>query len=1117
MSIHVALHHKSSYRYDRPVAQSPHIIRLRPAPHCRTAVLSYSLKVLPKDRFLNWQQDPFGNYIARAVFPNKVKEFSVEVDLVAEMSVLNPFDFFVEDIAENFPFTYPTAVRRELSPFLKKRRMSRQFQEFMNRVDLTPKRSIDFLVAVNAMVSQEIAYTIRMEPGVQTPDETLTKKSGSCRDSAWLLVNVLRRLGLAARFVSGYLIQLKPDVKSLDGPSGTEVDFTDLHAWTEVFLPGAGWVGLDPTSGLFASEGHLPVACAPEPTSASPIVGATDPCEVEFGHEMTITRIHESPRVTKPYTDEQWSRIEALGHSIDAELKAQDVRLTMGGEPTFISIDNMDGDEWNYTALSPQKRELSVDLIQRIKERYAPGGLFHYGQGKWYPGEQLPRWALSCYWRKDGQPIWRDDKLLVTREEDLGHGAEEAEAFARRLADKLGLAPDTLMPAYEDAWYYMWREGQLPANVDPIKSKLSDERERIRFARLFDKGLDAVTGYVMPLRRDAKRETWETGAWHLRREHLYLIPGDSPMGLRLPLDSLPWIHEKDHPRLHPRDPLAPFPPLPSEADLRRHANDLSRQSLDARHDARASSGQKVADAAQDASENKAADADGDLDDSASGVIRTAICVEPRDGRLHVFMPPVETSEDYLALISALEETAAELNQPIVVEGETPPYDPRIDVLKVTPDPGVIEVNIPACSDWNELSDMTETLYEEARLSRLGTEKFMMDGKHIGTGGGNHIVMGGATPAESPFLRRPDLLRSLICYWQHHPSLSFLFSGQFIGPTSQHPRIDEARSDSLAEMEIAFKQLPEGTTPPLWIVDRLFRNLLTDLTGNTHRAEICIDKLYSPDSSTGRLGLVELRAFEMPPHARMSLAQQLLIRGLLSGFWKQPYQHELVRWQTEIHDRFMLPHFNEQDFRDVIGDLNDWGHSFEPEWFAPHFEFRFPTFGSIVQRGVQLEIRQGLEPWHVLGEQAMAGGTARGVDSSLERLQIKVRGMTDSRHVVCCNGRRLPLHPTGNEGEYVAGVRFRAWQPPHCLHPTIPVHAPLTFDLVDSWNGRSIGGCQYHVSDPSGRNDEVLPVNAYAAESRRLARFTRTGHTPGKIPLPPEEHNRDFPMTLDLRT
>jgi uncharacterized protein (DUF2126 family)/transglutaminase-like putative cysteine protease len=1162
MPIHVALHHRSHYSYDRPVGHLPHIVRLRPAPHCRTSILSYALRILPARHFINWQQDPFSNYLARLVFPEKSTELLIEVDLVAEMAVLNPFDYFLEPCAEKFPVKYEPSVRKELAPFLEAPPATPLLDTFLNSIDRREVPTNDFLVNLNRRLAQEIKYLIRLEPGVQPAEETLALRSGSCRDTGWLLVQILRHLGLAARFVSGYLIQLKPDVKSLDGPSGTEMDFTDLHAWCEVFLPGAGWIGLDPTSGLLAGEGHIPLACTPEPSSAAPISGAVDDCEAKFTHEMRVTRIFESPRVTRPYTDDQWNEIETLGHRIDAELQRNDVRLTMGGEPTFISIDDMDGAEWNFTAVGPEKRRLSGALIRRLKSRFAPGGLLHFGQGKWYPGESLPRWALSCYWRKDGQVIWHDDSLFADQGVDYGHTEKQAAWFMHQLAHVLDVKAKHILPAYEDAWYYMWRERQLPANVDPLESRLEDKEERARLTRVFNQGLKKIVGYVLPLRR--RESYWTSGPWFLRTEHLFLIPGDSPIGLRLPLDSVPWVARIDHPSVHPRDPMEQLPPLPAREELRARLQGGERvvpaflrgaPGIPGRVPVRE---QRLDDRGEtDETERRPAGSQ-----SADWIVRTALCVEPRNGRLHIFMPPVRTAEDYLDLTAAVEKTAAELKLPIVLEGSAPPHDPRLNHIKVTPDPGVIEVNLHPAHDWDELVKNTTALYEEARQTRLGTEKFMIDGRHVGTGGGNHVVIGGPTPADSPILRRPDLLRSLLCYWQNHPSLSFLFSGLFIGPTSQHPRVDEARNDTLYELEIAFKELdrqlgrgstghwpvppgdppggvalkphgktsstPLGESPsragespappfvPPWLVDRIFRNLLIDVTGNTHRAEFCIDKLYAPESSSGRLGLVELRAFEMPPHARMSLTQQLLLRSLIARFWKNPYARPLVRWGAELHDRFMLPHFVEEDFGDVIADLQDNGYQLKPEWFAPHFEFRFPYCGSVTQRGVHLELRQALEPWNVLGEQAAAGATARYVDSSLERLQVKVRGATDPRHLIACNGRALPLHPTGTEGEYVAGVRFRAWQPPECLHPTIGVHTPLVFDIVDGWNGRSIGGCTYHVAHPGGRHHATLPVNSYEAESRRLARFSRLGHTAGRMNLAPPEPDRNFPFTLDLR-
>ena len=1124
MAIHVALYHKTHYTYDKPVGHGPHVVRLRPAPHCRTSILSYSQKITGGEHFINWQQDPFANWNGRLVFPNPMREFCVEVELVAEMAVHNPFDFFLEDSAQIYPFAYDPGLKKELAPFMELPKptplLLTLVDDLIERYLLKGARTIDFLVEVNQRIQHAIKYTIRLEPGVQTPEETLTKASGSCRDSAWLLAQTLRSMGFAARFVSGYLIQLAPDLKSLDGPSGTEVDFTDLHAWCEVYLPGGGWIGLDPTSGLLAGEGHIPLSCTPEPSSAAPVTGAVDKCESKLHHEMKITRIYESPRVTKPYTEEQWKEIEKLGHAIDTDLVKNDVRLTMGGEPTFISIDDPDSPEWNFTAVSHKKRVLSGELIKRLRGKFAPGSLLHYGQGKWYPGEPLPRYALAAYWRKDGVPIWKDDSLIADESKDYGFGAKEARALSLRLARTLDVDPKNLIAAYEDAFYYTWKERRFPSNVTPEKSNLKDKLERDRIARIFQKGLNEVVGYTLPIKRAG--DGWISGSWFLRDDDtLWLIPGDSPMGLRLPLDSVPWVAEKDFPWNWQQDPSARLPELPKEFPYKPRP-ELSGQPFVKGTGGATQPGDGPGQRAQSLADNEDPNRRPAPQQSAPWIIRTGLCVEPRNGRLHIFMPPVATTEDYLDLIAGIETSAAETGLPVVIEGETPPKDPRLNKLAVTPDPGVIEVNMHPSKSWDELVDRTTILYEEARQTRLGTEKFMVDGRHTGTDGGNHILIGGETPQDSPVLRRPDLLRSLLAYWQNHPSLSWLFSSLFIGPTSQAPRVDEARNDSLYELEVAFKELDRqvgftgNQAVPPWLADRLFRNLLTDSSGNTHRAEFSIDKLYSPDGSTGRLGLVEMRAFEMPPHARMSLAQHLLLRGLVSKFWKHPYTNDLVRWGTDIHDRWMLPHFCETDFKDVIHDLRDAGYPFEFDWFAPHFEFRFPRIGDFAQRDVQIELRTALEPWHVLGEEGAAGGTVRYVDSSLERLQVKARGLIGNRFALTVNGRRIPMHPVGTNSENVAGVRYRAWQPPNCLQPTIGVHAPLVFDLYDTWNKRSLGGCQYHVAHPGGLSHDSFPVNSYEAESRRLSRFFTRGASQGRFSAPVEPLNPDLPFTLDLR-
>jgi len=1125
MTIRVALNHKTEYRYNKLVSMSPHVFRLRPAVHSRTPIESYSLKIEPANHFINWQQDPFGNFLARVVFPEKVKKLSIEVDLIADMTVINPFDFFVEEYAEKFPFEYDAQLKKELIPYMEIKEAGSLLRDWVDQVDRSKKPIIDFLVDLNQKLQKQISYRIRMEPGIQSCEETLDKASGSCRDSGWLLVQILRHLGLAARFVSGYLVQLTADQKSLDGPSGPENDFTDLHAWCEVYIPGAGWAGLDPTSGLFAGEGHIPLACTPDPVSAAPVTGFTDECETEFYFHNEVRRIHEDPRVTKPYSVEQWGLVNALGQAVDEELASGDVRLTMGGEPTFVSIDDMESAQWNTAALGKHKLERAHDLFERLTQQYGAGGLLHYGQGKWYPGEPLPRWALNYYWRKDGVPVWRNQTLIARDNDQTKFNVKDAQVFIGKLSQALGLSSRYVVPGYEDAIYYLWKEGNLPHNLDPLKHELKQRDERRKVLELIEAGLNEPRGFALPVQWDDQAGHWRSSLWTFKRKHMNLVPGDSPMGLRLPLDSLPWEKEKE---IHHEQSL--FESLPSLGD---YYGEVTRRYSYFSEDI-AVHEEVVEQQSADRETGKKGKQNQD-----KKIVHTAICVEARDNHLYVFFPPLSKLEHYLDLIASVESVAQHLNMPVRIEGYAPPKDYRINMFSVTPDPGVIEVNIHPAHSWKELTDNTSVLYEQARLARLATEKFMLDGRHTGTGGGNHVTIGGATPADSPMLRRPDLLQSLVTYWQHHPGLSYLFSGMFIGPTSQAPRVDEAKNESLYELEIAFQQIPRGEVPEPWLVDRLLRNLLVDVTGNTHRSEFCIDKLYSPNSATGRLGIVEFRAFEMPPHAQMSLVQMLLLRILIARFWKQPYQHKLVRWGTELHDRFMLPHYVWSDIKDVVSDIQRAGYPFQLEWLAPFQEFRFPHCGRVHIQDIKMELQVAIEPWHVLGEEVTNLGTARFVDSSVERLQVKVNGLTESRYIVACNGRRVPLHNTGTHGEYVAGVRYRAWQPPSALHPTIGVHSPLVLDIIDTWNGRSIGGCTYHVAHPGGRSYDVFPVNAYEAETRRISRFWSFGHTPGVLQVPPEvssslgrffpeghppgpmappaeEINPEYPYTLDLR-
>jgi len=1080
MAIQVAVTHRTEYKYDRPVALGPQVIRLRPASHTRTPVLSYSLKISPAQHILHWQQDPHGNHVARVLVLGNTDALTIDVELLLELTPVNPFDFFIEPGAEEFPFAYRPELARDLDPFLAQPLNGPLLDSFVAGISREKLSTVAFLVALNHRVRDNVAYVTRPEHGIQTCEETLGLRRGSCRDSSWLLVQVLRRLGLAGRFVSGYLIQSDSDGRYS----------ADLHAWAEVFIPGGGWIGLDPTSGLLAGEGHIPLACTPDASNAAPITGTVGPAEVEFSHALTVRRVGGASSTSAPISDGEWAKVERLATQIDRDLSDMDVRLTMGGEPTFVGLDEPDSPQWNGDAMGPLKRNRAASLIRMIREQIAPGALLHYGQGKWYPGEPLPRWALSCFWRADGVPVWENLNLIAEEDAQSAYTTGDAANFINALTRRLQVSRANVIPAFEDTFYYVWRERRLPVNVEVSDSKLLNAREREELARVFERGLSEPVGYVLPIRRREhnKQRYWSSELWFLRPDRLLLIQGDSPLGFRLPLESLPWVAPDEVEYEYDVDPFADREKLPERPLRLPHLFDVEPES-----DPQAGS--------------PAADTTG------KPVTRPALCVEARDGRLHVFLPYLTKVVDYVDLIAGIEDTCAHLKMPVWIEGYTPPSDPRLHSFSVTPDPGVVEVNLPPSKDWVELQRINTLVFDEARKNRLTAEKFAYDGAHTATGGGNHIVLGGATADDSPLLRRPDLLRSMLCFWQHHPSLSYLFSGRFVGPTSQHPRIDEARMDSLYELEIAFAQLPDHDCPP-WLVDRLFRNILVDMTGNTHRAEFCIDKLYPPQGSGSRLGLLELRAFEMAPHVRMCLTELLLVRALVAMFWKSPYEGRLIRWGTSLHDRFLLPHFVWQDFIEVLSALHRGGYALSPEWFGAQFDFRFPKIGSVSGAGVKLELTQALEPWHVLGEEGTPGGTVRNVDSSLDRLQVKVSGLTsDSSYVVTCNGRRVPLHPTGIPGEFVAGVRYRAWKPTSCLHPTIPVHTPLVFDIVSVAAEHSVARCTYHVG---AQYYTARPANAVEAESRRRDRFQSSGNTFGPMKVPSEELNPNSPLTLDLR-
>lgn len=1052
MSIRVALHHRTQYRYDRPVTLGPHLIFLRPTPNSKTPILSYELTVKPSEHLLKWQFDVHHNYLARVLFSGKTDELTIDVNLIAQLTPANPFDFLLEPEVASYPFAYAQTVARDLETYLVQETAGPRLKSFLASLPREHQSTVTFLVELARRIRDEVAYVERLEPGIQSSEETLASKKGSCRDSAWLLVQVLRHIGIASRFVSGYLIQLGSE------EGGSPHDSAELHAWAEAYLPGAGWIGLDTTSGLLTGEGHIPLMCTPDAAKAAPISGTAESSQVDFSYLMSVQRLDSKPNLVQPLTSEQWGRLQDVAHRVDDQLQKADVRLTMGGEPTFVGIDDPESPEWNLTAVGPHKLGRGFALIQRIRERIAPGGLLHYGQGKWYPGEPLPRWALSCYWRSDGVPIWESDELIARNDQDYGFSAEDAERFVQALARRLQVRVENILPAYNPGSDFV-----------------------------------AAAGYILPIRRrqpDGKL-SWSSQLWFNPPDRLVLSPGDSPIGYRIPVELLPWV-APDH-------LVYELDAAPHEDRARLPAQPARRPELFAK--------EPPMDMLPPILEEN---------EGAAVLIRPALCVESRAGRIHVFLPFIANLADFLDLVTAIEDTCKYLQVPIWLEGYTPPPDPRMRSFSVTPDPGVLEVNLPSMREWDELVAIHTMLFEEARANRLAAEKFTWEGNRVATGGGNHITLGGATVADSPFLRRPDLLRSMIAFWQNHPSLSYLFSGMYVGPTSQSPRVDEARMDALYELEVAFQNLPVKDCPA-WVIDGLFRNLLVDVTGNAHRAEFCVDKLYPPEGTGSRLGLLELRAFEMAPHVQMNLATLLLVRALVATLWKSPFTGSLVRWGTALHDRFLLPHFIRADFIEVLAVLRRAGYAFEDTWFAAQFAFRFPRIGAIVANGVELELCHALEPWNVLAEETTSGGTVRTVDSSLERVQVRLLGMADNaRYIVLCNGRRVPLKATGAAGELVGGVRFRARQLSAALHPTIPVHSPLVFDMVDQLTQESIARCAYHALSPAGRIYTRRPADIAEADQRRSERFTPGNPPPGRMNVPPEENSPLFPLTLDLR-
>jgi uncharacterized protein (DUF2126 family) len=789
----------------------------------------------------------------------------------------------------------------------------------------------------------------------------------------------------------------------------------------------------------------------------------------------SIQRLGHEARPTAPYTDDVWLELLAAGDRADAALTLAGHDVWIGGEPTFTARENQAREEWQGGALGPDKWNKGRALADTLRDRLAPGGAVFHRMGKAYPGESLPRWALDVIGRRDGQAIWPqrtlDDAATSVAAADVGHV----------IAAALGIKAE-LHPAFEDPWEVLRAEATLPVDVDPRKAGLDDPEERRRLVGILDRGVGSVVGYVLPLTKD--KDGWRTERWAFRRGHLFLIPGDSPIGFRLPLGA-----------------LAPgaTPPLWTEApDL----PDPRRAEPDE---------------AQAGRVTKEAPVQAKRPDEKTLGVRTALTIQPRDGQLWVFLPPLSTFDDFCALLAAIDQARERTGHAIHLEGYPPPPSPQRTRFAVTPDPGVLEVNLPPQTSCREAAELHGVVYEAALGNGLTAERYLLDGRLAGSGGGNHITIGSATAADSPWLREPALLASLVTFLQHHPSLSYAFTGMFVGPTSQAPRIDEARHDALYELELALPKLFDtAAPPPAWQVDALLRHVLVDVAGSTHRAEISIDKLFDPGTPFGRQGIVELRAFEMPPHPRMLTAQAVLVRALVASFTGEPYKHPLVRWGQELHDRFLLPYFLWRDLEDVLAHLATRGIALPAEAYRPFVEMRCPLVGEIEVGDARIEVRNAIEPWHVLGEEASAAGTSRYVDSSMERIELRSHGLDPERYTVAVNGITAPLRAAKGRDTRVGGVRFRAWCPPHALHPHLGIHHPLKIDVIDTWAKRGVAAGTYHVWHPLGRGYEAPPLTRVEAVARRAARFTVEGPSLSPLRPLPADPRWDSPYTLDLR-
>jgi len=1093
MSARVAIVHHIEQSFDRPVRLSTHWLRLRPAPETRARVTAYSLELDAEPHFLNWLRDPFENHLARLDLPEPLVRLGITVEVLADLEPVNPFDFLAEPEAAEYPFSYQVQLRKELAPYLNSGEPTPRLQSWFETLDRARTSTVERLTITNQRVHAFAQHPVSGAAGQLDLEALLARGTGTCWELAWLLTLSLRDLGLAARFTCGYRVVLAE-------PPGAE-DGVSLHTWSETFVPGAGWLGLDPSTGLFTDETYIPLACAPDPMLVLPIVGSREVCQETRVESVQLRRL-EPAKSNWPYSDTQWADIHALGSYLDSDLKRLGVALGSGMSLSFVSSDPGGAPEWNTLALGPSKRFLAERLLARLQQRLAPGGALQLGQGDWYASEALPRWRLGCYFRADGQSVWRNRALLAGTGSRGSLGSAGVAAFARILARALGVPPSAVIAAYEDPLHDLWSRRLWPPEISGALD-LDDAKFRREFAERLSETRASPAGYVLPLAWDRAANRFASGRWVFRRTQLYLVPGDSALGYRLPLGSL---IKDEGAMLEAQAERCPFEERGALPDF--HIRIDGRQQAP----------------------------EAPPSDLAAHTPRTAVCLQLRENQLCVFLPPLSHVEHYLELLAAIEAAAEAMAWGVVLEGYEPPEDHRLRRLVLEPDATVLRLHLPETQDWKSRLELLEVAYEEAFRAGLRSDRIGPDGSTIPSGGGGRLTLGGVRPADSPFLRWPDLLRGLVAYFQRHPSLSYFFAGRAIGPSGDAPRPDEGRDEACYELSIGLSCLPPGESFAIWRVDRVLRHLLCNPSGDITHAEIRMDQLYAPERASQRLGRICLHSFELAPHAQIAALQSLLAEGLLGRFARLSDSGELKRWGSALHDRFMLPQELWEDLRDVVQDLNAVGYPFQLEWFEPMMSLRFPVLGEVRIGSITIALRAALEPWPLLAEEVTGAGVTRFIDAANERVQTKVSGLAPGRYVLACNGNTVPLQSTGPHGEYVAGVRYKVANPPSTLHPTIPPVDALIFDLVDTWTARAIGGCTYFPPRPQlwgpvgiplatemsptpgdGFAQPRVAVTPHPSLAQRLhrGRFHPYGSGVGPMSAPPRHTDSRRPYLLDL--